>query len=152
MKKLGLMVIGAAFLAIGAISEVEVIKSDVNVRQEQGSKKSVYAAQIGERLNFVAAKGSWVQVRASSGAVGWVKKTEVRPLGGTGGSGQDKFVMDEAKVLGFLENPQAVYILDNTDPNFRPISLDRSFANNLGGNIDKETNQRIYDPNLKPEK
>ncbi len=152
MKKLGLAIIGATFLTFAAVSEVEVIKGEVSLKKEQGAKQEVYTAQIGERLFVVAEKGSWAQVRASSGIVGWVKKADVKPVTGAAKPGQEKFHMDEAKVLGFLENPQAVYILDNADPNFRPINLDRSFANNLGGNIDKETNQRIYDPALKPEK
>lgn len=59
--------------------------------------------------------------------------------------------MDEAKVIGFLENPQAVYILDFSDTSYRPILLDRSFKDLFITNIDKETFRRLYDEKMKPE-
>lgn len=63
----------------------------------------------------------------------------------------DPFKMDEAKILGFLENPQAVYILDISDTSFHPILLDRSFKDLFISNIDKEVFRRLYDEKIRPE-
>ncbi len=157
MKKI--IVFGVALLilfvgSINAAGKVEVLKSKVSLFKsaKHGKKdKPVYVAKKGEILNIVSTGKSVVKVKSVTGATGWVKKSSVKPIGGSTG-GKKKFVMDEAKVLGYLENPQAVYILDMSDPNFKPIKLNRSFSDRLGGNIDKETNQRMYDNNLSPEK
>jgi len=73
-----------------------------------------------------------------------VPKQDIKNIG-------EQFKMDEAKVIGFLENPQAVYILDYADSTFRPLLLDRSFKDLMIANIDKETFQRLYDDKIKPE-
>jgi hypothetical protein len=53
-------------------------------------------------------------------------------------------VFDEAEVQGWLDNPQAVYILDMTDPNFKPIKLDKSFADDIEENVDREQSEEQH--------
>jgi|WetSurMetagenome_2_1015567.scaffolds.fasta_scaffold624201_1 hypothetical protein len=45
---------------------------------------------------------------------------------------------DSTDVIGYLENPTPVYILDTDDPKAEGIYLDRSFKESLRENIDKE--------------
>jgi hypothetical protein len=52
------------------------------------------------------------------------------------------FVFDNAEVVGYLDNPTPVYILDSDDPNAERIYLDRSFKDALRDNVDKETVER----------
>ena len=52
------------------------------------------------------------------------------------------FVFDNAEVIGYLDNPTPVYIIDIDDPNADPINLDRSFKDALRENVDKETVER----------
>lgn len=119
-------------------------------------EKALYTTKKGEILTVLKSKGGNYQVKTSTGVKGWVMKSMVTSVGGGKSARKAKkgsvdFDMDEAKVIGFLENPQAVYIMDMGDPDFKPIKLDRSFAEDLEGNIDKETNQRTFDPSLEPE-
>jgi len=51
-------------------------------------------------------------------------------------------VFDNAEVIGYLDNPTPVYIIDSDDPNADPINLDRSFKDALRENVDKETVER----------
>lgn len=132
---------------IFAAGKVQVVRSKAYIYKSKGAKgKKLYTAKKGEALSVIKRGGSTIKVQSSTGVVGWVKRSSVKAVS------KKIFQMDEVKVLGYLENPQAVYILDTEDPNFKPIQLNRSFRDKLKGNIDKETNQRMYDPNLKPEK
>jgi hypothetical protein len=51
-------------------------------------------------------------------------------------------VFDNAEVVGYLDNPTPVYILDSDDPNAERIYLDRSFKEALLDNVDQETTGR----------
>jgi hypothetical protein len=51
-------------------------------------------------------------------------------------------VFDNADVIGYLDNPTPVYIIDAEDPNSDPINLTRSFKDALRVNVDQETIER----------
>ena len=72
-----------------------------------------------------------------SGKRGWVDKGSVVAVGKS-----KTFVFDNADVIGYLDNPTPVYIIDADDPNANPITLDRSFKDALRENVDRETVER----------
>ncbi len=90
-----------------------------------------------DRLTIVATKNRHYKVKTASGQEGWIEK---RLVAATGKS--KTFVFDNAEVIGYLDNPTPVYIIDTDDPNADPISLDRSFKDALRENVDKETIER----------
>jgi hypothetical protein len=90
-----------------------------------------------DRLTVLAKKGRNYQVKTPDGQVGWI---EDRLVVATGKS--KTFVFDNADVIGYLDNPTPVYIIDTDDPNADPINLDRSFKDALRENVDKETVER----------
>lgn len=137
-----------------AVTKVEVTAKEVPIykSEKMESKKDIiYKAKKGEVLELVSQKGKLVRVKTVAGKKGWAPKKHFQPKGADEKIAQ-RFKMDDLQVQGYLDNPQAVYILDMTDPNFKPIQLNRSFSDQLNDNIDKETNQRLHDPNLKPDK
>jgi hypothetical protein len=96
-------------------------------------------AKVGtaDRLTVLAKKGRFYEVKTADGTTGWV---EDRLVVATGKS--KTFVFDNADVIGYLDNPTPVYIIDTDDPNADPINLDRSFKDALRENVDKETVER----------
>jgi len=90
-----------------------------------------------DRLSVVKKSGKYYQVRTPDGQTGWI---EDRLVVATGKS--KTFVFDNADVIGYLDNPTPVYIIDTDDPNADPINLDRSFKDALRENVDKETVER----------
>ncbi|MBD3240727.1 MAG: hypothetical protein GF331_09100 [Chitinivibrionales bacterium] len=74
------------------------------------------------------------------GDKGWVDKQSVVAVGKS-----KTFVFDNADVIGYLDNPTPVYIIDADDPNANPITLDRSFKDALRENVDRETVERMTD-------
>jgi len=90
-----------------------------------------------DRLQIIDSKARHHKVKSSSGQVGWIEKRLVVAVGKS-----KTFVFDNAEVIGYLDNPTPVYIIDIDDPNADPINLDRSFKDALRENVDKETVER----------
>jgi hypothetical protein len=90
-----------------------------------------------DRLIVIATKGNFYQVKTNAGVVGWVEKSRVVAMGKS-----KIFKFEGAEVIGYLDNPAPIYILDSDDPNAERIYLDRSFKDALRDNIDKEAIER----------
>ena len=73
-----------------------------------------------------------------NGQEGWVEKRLVSAAS----RGSKTFMFEDAEVIGYLDNPTPVYIIDAADQDRDPIKLDRSFAEALKENVDKETVER----------
>jgi hypothetical protein len=86
-----------------------------------------------DRLKVIEKSGSHYKVRAdASGTIGWVEKKSVSKTDGKA------YTFDDIEVEGYLDNPTPIYITDMTQTNTAPIELDRSFADALKQDTDKE--------------
>lgn len=99
-------------------------------------EEPIFTANAADRLLVLQEKGRAYKVQSPSGE-GWVEKRMVVTVGKS-----KTFVFDNAEVVGYLDNPTPVYIIDTDDPNADPINLDRSFKDALRENVDKETVER----------
>lgn len=90
-----------------------------------------------DRLQVVGSKSRHYKIKTPSGQVGWIEKRSVIATGKS-----KTFVFDNADVIGYLDNPTPIYIIDTDDPNADPINLNRSFKDALRENVDKETVER----------
>ena len=77
------------------------------------------------------------KVKLASGEVGFIEKAACVATGKS-----KTYVFDNADVIGYLDNPTPVYIIDADDPNSDPINLTRSFKDALRVNVDQETIER----------
>jgi hypothetical protein len=100
-------------------------------------EEPIYKVSTTDRLQVLGAKGDFYQVKSAEGQVGWVEKRLVVTIGKS-----KTFVFDNAEVMGYLDAPTPVYIIDSDDPNAERIYLDRSFKDALRDNVDKETIER----------
>jgi len=136
----------AAALSFAAKETVLAKTDDVKVYQNkirQLYEKPIYSAKQDEYMEVIESDKDMYKVQLSNGKTGWVEKRFVAPL--------DKktkktanYVFEDANVQGWLDNPQAVYILDMTDPNFKPIKLDKSFADQIEENVDREKSEEQH--------
>ena len=138
----GVMVLSGMALAWGKDAEkfVQPTKEDVGVYKNE--IREVYEKPIAtvgqsDRLTVLGkGKQTW-KVKTPSGEVGWVEQRSVAIVGKS-----KTFVFDDAEVIGYLDNPTPIYIIDAGNPNSDPIKLDRSFADALRENVDRETVER----------
>jgi hypothetical protein len=100
-------------------------------------EQPIFKVGTDDRLLIVDAKGDHYKVQNAEGQNGWIEKRLVVSIGKS-----KTFVFDKADVVGYLDNPTPVYILDSDDPNAERIYLDRSFKEALRDNVDKETVER----------
>ena len=100
-------------------------------------EEPVFKVGTDDRLLILESKGDHYKVQNAEGQAGWVEKRLVVAIGKS-----KTFVFDNAEVLGYLDAPTPVYILDSDDPNADRIYLDRSFKDALRDNTDQETTER----------
>jgi hypothetical protein len=113
--------------------EVGVFKNEVRELYE----KPVFTVGTNDRLLVLETGKQSLKVQSGNGETGWVEKRLVVTTGKS-----KSFVFDDAEVIGYLDNPTPVYIIDADNPNADPIKLDRSFADALRENVDRETIER----------
>lgn len=132
--------ITSLFAADNSKKYVTATKDGVGVYQNeirQLYEQPLFTAGTNDRLTILDTKHDSYQVQSPDGRIGWIEK---RLVVATGKS--KTFVFDNAQVIGYLDNPTPVYIIDSDDPNADPINLDRSFKDALRENVDKETIER----------
>lgn len=138
------------FLLIMVMAAAAIMGADKRYVQPKESNVGIYKNQVrqvyeqpvfkvgpDDRLLILDSKGDSYKVQNVDGQTGWVEKRLVVSIGKS-----KTFVFDNAEVVGYLDNPTPVYILDSDDPNAERIYLDRSFKDALRDNVDKETTER----------
>jgi hypothetical protein len=117
------------------------IKNDIPVfahDPKSGPEQPSFIAGTGDRLMVLGVKSDAYKVSDLKGDVGWIDKVSVKEIGLT-----ETMTFGNADVLGFLDNPTPIYILDASDSLNNIIMLTRSFSNELKENIDRMTIDRI---------
>lgn len=130
-----------------AVADKELVVTkgeDTKVYQNQVRQlyeKPIYTAKANEYMEVQETTKDLYKVKLANGKIGWVEKRLVIPAKD---KRQVNYTFDAAEVQGWLDNPQAVYILDMTDPNFKPIKLDKSFADKIEENVDRENSEEMH--------
>ena len=108
-------------------------------KTHDASEQPLYRVGTEDRPFLVDQQGNMYRVSNVDGVEGWVEKKFMVLLG----LPQKKLSFENADVIGYLDNPTPVYIIDIDDPNAERISLDRSFKDALKDNVDKPTLEQI---------
>ena len=114
-------------------NDVGVFKNETRDLYE----KPLFTVGTSDRLLILTTGRNHYKIQKADGEGGWVEKRLVVTTGKS-----KTFVFDDAEVIGYLDNPTPVYIIDADNPNADPIKLDRSFADALRENVDRETVER----------
>jgi hypothetical protein len=83
-------------------------------------------------------------IKTSGGIRGWVDNSTIEKVKISSGGSHN---LKDVEVVGWLDNPSAVYILDNTNPDLNALPIDRDFNKEIVEVKDRESVERTYDEN-----
>ena len=137
MKKLFVMAL--ALMVAAAFAAPNKVKSklgDVELTKEKGGGSVVCTAGFNDELTIVKDGDTDVLVKGSCGQ-GWVPKSKVEYVAALAGDKSMK--LDGVDVVGWLDNPSAVFVLESDDMDFDGVNIDRDFKEYLQHTMDRET-------------
>ncbi len=137
MKKLFAMTL--ALMVAAAFAAPNKVKSklgDVELTKEKGGGSVVCTAGFNDELTIVKDGDTDVLVKGSCGQ-GWVPKSKVEYVAALAGDKSMK--LDGVDVVGWLDNPSAVFVLENDDIDLDGVNIDRDFKEYLQHTMDRET-------------
>jgi hypothetical protein len=149
MKK----VLALFVLALTSLSFAASKTSSTEVTRVKGSGAAVYKTELadagektmdlsgGEEIKLLKARSL---IKTSGNVKGWVDNSTIERVKVSGGSAHS---LKDVEVVGWLDNPSAVYILDNTNPDLNALPIDRSFASEIVEKKDREEVERGFDEN-----
>jgi hypothetical protein len=106
-------------------------------------EQPAFTVGTSDRLMILDISGVAFKVSDLKGNVGWVNKTLVKVI-----HPNESIVFSDASIQGYLDNPVPVYILDANNPSEKPLTLARSFSEEMKENIDRMTLERIVGQDL----
>lgn len=133
-----LSILASATLAKQLIS----VGGDVPMYSSQNravNEKATYTASSTETFTEVKRAGAKVQVRTKDGQELWAEAKALKEFSQAQGASMD---LGAGKIDGYLDNPQAVYILQEDANAMAGLQLDRSFVDAIQGNMDREQTER----------
>ena len=142
MKKLATAILGV-LLVTGSVCAASKFllptQGGVGIYKNEVTKvneAALVTVGTADKLTVLSTGKDKYQVKTADGTKGWVEKRLV-----TDASGKS-FAFDDADVIGYLDNPTPIYIIDADNKDQTPITLDRSFADALKQNADRESIER----------
>lgn len=136
MRKMLLIILAIAVASSFAASKkVKSKRGDIDLMGGKGDGKTVCTAGFNDELNIVKDEGGFVLVKGSCGQ-GWVEKTLVEYI--VQAEGDKSMKLEGVDVVGWLDNPSAVFVLDMDAADFDGMNIDRDFRDYLQHTMDRE--------------
>lgn len=97
-------------------------------------EKPIFTISPSQHLIVIESGKNSVKIQDADDKKGWVEKRLVSLV-----RKKAKFEFDTLEIKDYIDLPSEVQIIDGTDPTLNGISLNRSFADALRDNVDRET-------------
>lgn len=133
-----------ALLASATMAATQLISSggDVPLYANQNravNEKATYTATSTETFIEIKRAAGKIQVRTKDGQELWADAKALKAFNATQGANMD---LGSGKIDGYLDNPQAVYILQEDANAMAGLQLERSFVDAIQGNMDREKTEK----------
>ena len=129
-----LMVVSTAF-AQRATNKVKSKRGDIQLTDASGGGRVICQASFNDEMTILKKDANHTLVKAACGQ-GWVSNADVEMvLAGPGDKGMNLDIVD---VVGWIDNPSAVFVLDQDANAFDGINIDRNFNDYLRNTLDRE--------------
>ncbi|MCQ2123384.1 MAG: hypothetical protein MJZ25_04285 [Fibrobacter sp.] len=126
------LMVGVSF---GAGKKVKSKLGDIDLTKEKDGGAVVCTAGFNDELTIVKDGETEVLVKGNCGQ-GWVPKSKIEYVAQLAGDKSMK--LEGVDVVGWLDNPSAVFVLENDDLDFDGVNIDRDFKEYLQHTMDRE--------------
>ena len=137
MKKIMFCVIALTAVAVlAAPGKVKSKRGDVDLTKDKDGGSVVCSASFHDEMKILKDGDDAVLVKAACGQ-GWVAKSKVEYVAQA--AGDKSLKLEGVDVVGWLDNPSAVFVLDQDAADFDGVNIDRDFKEYLQHTMDRET-------------
>ncbi len=126
------LMVGVSF---GAGKKVKSKLGDIDLTKEKDGGAVVCTAGFNDELTIVKDGETEVLVKGNCGQ-GWVPKSKIEYVAQLAGDKSMK--LEGVDVVGWHDNPSAVFVLENDDLDFDGVNIDRDFKEYLQHTMDRE--------------
>ena len=119
-------------------------KGPLELTKDADGSGSVCTVDASEQMEVLKDGGTAVLVKASCGQ-GWLQKSEVQYV--KAAAGDKSMQLEDVDIVGWLDNPTAVFVLDNNYEDVEGVNLNRDFKEYLTSTMDKERIEERHDEN-----
>ena len=116
-------------------NKVKSKRGDIQLMSSEGGSSVVCQASFNDELTILKKQGNHTLVKGSCGQ-GWVSNGDVEIV--AKGPGDKGMKIDAVDVVGWMDNPSAVFVLDQDAGSFDGINIDRNFNDYLRNTVDRE--------------
>ena len=136
MKKI-LFCVLALMVAVSfaAPKKVKSKRGDVDLTKDKNGGAVVCTAGFNDEMALVKEGDTEVLVKASCGQ-GWVQKSQVEFI--VAAAGDKSIKIGDVDVVGWIDNPSAVFVLEQDAADFESVNIDRDFKEYLQHTMDRE--------------
>ena len=140
-KSIALALVSAA---VAFSAPVMSKKGPLELTKDADGSGSVCTVDASEQMEVLKDGGTAVLVNASCGQ-GWLQKNEVQYV--KAAAGDKSMQLEDVDIVGWLDNPTAVFVLDNNYEDVEGVNLNRDFKEYLTHTMDKERIEERHDEN-----
>jgi hypothetical protein len=130
-----LLVFAVAFAFAQKTNKVKSKRGDIKLSDAAGGSKIVCEASFNDEMTIIKKQDSYTLVKASCGQ-GWANNSDIETV--LAGPGDKGMKIDAVDVVGWLDNPSAIFVLEQDGGSFEGINIDRNFNDYLKNTVDRE--------------
>ncbi len=137
MKTLKFTLIIALVLMVSSSFASKMVKSkwgDLDLMATQGGDKVLCTMGFNAELALLREVGAEALVKGD--CTGWVQKSKIEYVAQA--AGNRNIDMGEVNVEAWIDNPSAIFVLENDDLDFDGVEINRDFKEYLTYTIDRE--------------
>lgn len=132
-----LLIVFVSFAA--AQNRVKSKRGSIDLTKAKGGSDAVCTAEFADELTVIRQEDAFALVRGACGQ-GWVPVDLVERV--AAGPGDRALKLEGVDVVGWLDNPSAVFVLDQDAADFDGVDINRDFREYLQHTQDREQIER----------